>query len=98
MIDLCIGDTMEILIDLEGLTVEQTLDRWPETARIFLKYRMNCVGCCMDRFETLEQVLANYAIPPRAFLNDLHDTIDQFGQATAADFDSSNGMIFSGKA
>ena len=89
---------MEILIDHEGMTVEKMLDRWPETARIFLKYRMNCVGCCMDRFETLERVLANYAIPPRTFLNDLHDTIDRYGHSTAADFNSSNGVIFSGKA
>jgi hybrid cluster-associated redox disulfide protein len=64
-------------IKLESLTVEQMLDRWPETARIFLKYRMNCVGCCMDRFETLDQALANYAIPPWAFLKDLQETIDK---------------------
>ena len=85
------------MIESENLTVEQILDRWPETARVFLKYHMNCVGCCMDRFETLEQALANYAIPPQVFLHDLNETIDPY-MITAANSDSFKGHIFSPKA
>ena len=45
------------------LTVAEVLRRWPETAMVFVRRRMACVGCPMARFESVADVAAIYGIP-----------------------------------
>ena len=57
------------------LTVDEVLDRWPETIPTFLRYRMACVGCPMAPFETLVEVAAIYGLDVSCFLNELERII-----------------------
>jgi hybrid cluster-associated redox disulfide protein len=55
------------------LTVAETLHRWPQTAAVFLRRRMACVGCPIAPFETLDEVSTIYAVNPKRFLQELQD-------------------------
>lgn len=51
------------------------LRRWPETAVVFVRRRMACVGCAMASFETVPEVASAYGIPPELLLQELLDAI-----------------------
>ena len=53
------------------LTVDQVLKRWPDTAAVFLRHRMACVGCPMASFETLDSSARVYELPLEDFLEEL---------------------------
>lgn len=35
------------------LSVGEIMRRWPATIRLFIEFRMNCVGCPLSSFHTL---------------------------------------------
>jgi hybrid cluster-associated redox disulfide protein len=57
------------------LTVDEVLDRWPETIPTFFRYRMACVGCLMTPFETLADVAAIYGLDRECLVNELRQTV-----------------------
>lgn len=44
------------------MTVAELLDRFPETARVFFRRRMACVGCPLEKFDRLKDVACVYHI------------------------------------
>lgn len=54
------------------LFVKEILDQWPETIKLFLKYRMACVGCSMSAFDTLAEALEIYNLPENTVLISLN--------------------------
>jgi hybrid cluster-associated redox disulfide protein len=57
------------------LVVAEVLNRWPETIPVFLKYKLDCVGCDMASFDTLADVIRIYCLPAEQFVNDLRQAI-----------------------
>ena len=55
--------------------VADVLNTWPETAPVFLKHHMSCVGCSMSSFETLSDAVNIYNIPLERFLGELHQVV-----------------------
>ena len=53
------------------ITVEETLHRWPATARVFLDHRLACVGCTMAPFERLPEAAGHYGLPEDDFLDEI---------------------------
>ena len=51
--------------------VEELIDRYPSTARVFVSRRMACVGCEVARFETVADVCEIYRQPLDAMLREL---------------------------
>lgn len=51
--------TQAALID-QGTIVEEVIDRYPGTTRVFLRRRMQCVGCPIAPFETVSEVCRIY--------------------------------------
>lgn len=47
------------------------LERWPETAVIFQKYNMACVGCVVAPFYSIEAAISIYQLDRDQFLQDL---------------------------
>jgi hybrid cluster-associated redox disulfide protein len=45
------------------LFMEDIFDRWPGTIKLFLDYRMACVGCSLSSFDTLGDALKVYKLP-----------------------------------
>jgi len=60
----------EPTIDAEN-TVEQTLDRFPSLAVVFVQHGMACVGCSMAPFDTLGDAARAYRQDAGAFLTEL---------------------------
>jgi hybrid cluster-associated redox disulfide protein len=52
-------------------TVADLLARYPETAAVFSRFRMACVGCTMAPFETLAEAADAYQFRPEVLLRDL---------------------------
>lgn len=57
------------------LTVEETLQRWPQTAGVFFRHRMACVGCAIAPFETLAEVSEIYEVNPDQLLQELQEAV-----------------------
>jgi hybrid cluster-associated redox disulfide protein len=54
-----------------GLLVSEILARWPQTIPVFVKYRMNCVGCEMSIFEALGDAARIYGLDSEQFCSEL---------------------------
>ena len=52
-------------------TVADILARSPQTASVFLRHRMACVGCPMATFETLDSPAKAYEFAFEEFLGEL---------------------------
>ncbi len=55
------------------LTVEDVLQVWPETLRVFLHRRMACVGCEVARFHTVAEAARIYDVPAEMLLRELRE-------------------------
>ena len=56
-------------------TVEQVLKYYPPTAEMFIRLNIDCVGCRLDRFCTLEEVARDYCIVLDVLLAELQEAI-----------------------
>lgn len=52
-------------------SVDSMMRLWPATIRVFLDYRMQCVGCPVGRLHTIEEACREHGVDPAAFLDDL---------------------------
>ena len=57
-------------------TVKQLLTTCPETAVVFKRHNMACIGCDVSHLYTLEEVANVYQIPVDAFLSEIESSID----------------------
>ena len=53
------------------MTVDEVMRRWPATIRVFLDFRMNCVGCPIAQFHTVEDACREHGAVPGDFLSAL---------------------------
>lgn len=51
--------------------VDDIMRRWPSTIRVFLKYRMHCVGCPIACFHTVEEACREHGVDTMTVLADL---------------------------
>jgi hybrid cluster-associated redox disulfide protein len=59
-----------------SLTIATLLTQWPETAVVLVSRRMACVGCEMNRFETILDAAAAYGASHHELIRDLRRAID----------------------
>lgn len=58
-----------------NLTVNDLLHRWPAAIQLFLAFRLGCIGCVYNRFDTLREALEAQEVNERDFLRSLFKTI-----------------------
>jgi hybrid cluster-associated redox disulfide protein len=51
--------------------VDDVMRRWPATIRVFLDYRMRCVGCPIACFHTVDDACREHGADGVRFLADL---------------------------
>ena len=54
------------------LTVDDVMRRWPPTIRVFLDFRMHCVGCSIAPFHTIEEACREHGIDLAVIFSHLH--------------------------
>ena len=57
------------------MTVEDVLTRWPQTADVFGRHNMACVGCPVAPFYTVVEVTAVYNLALAEFVEELKKAI-----------------------
>lgn len=57
------------------LTIEQLLKRWPQTAEVFQRYHMACVGCALASFCRVADAIDTYHLDAQPFLAALEAVI-----------------------
>lgn len=65
----------ELRLDNPDLPIAEIMRRWPETVQVFIARSMQCVGCVIGPFHTLEGVCAEYGIDPEVLIVDLRAAI-----------------------
>jgi hybrid cluster-associated redox disulfide protein len=53
------------------LLVGDVMRRWPATIRVFLDFRMNCVGCPIADFHDIEDACREHGTDRQSFVNAL---------------------------
>ncbi len=61
--------------NIADMTVEDTLTRWPQTADVFGRHNMACVGCPVAPFYTVAEAAAVYNLPSAEFVAELEQVI-----------------------
>jgi hybrid cluster-associated redox disulfide protein len=61
------------------LMVDEVMRRWPSTIRVFLDFRMRCVGCPIASFHSVDEACGEHNADASAFLTKLQD----FARASA---------------
>lgn len=61
------------------LTVDEVLRRWPQTLPVFVRLKLNCVGCDMAAFETLADIARTYDLMLPELLAQLEAAMAQQG-------------------
>jgi hybrid cluster-associated redox disulfide protein len=62
-----------------SLTIQDVMDRWPQTIPVFLKHRLTCVGCSMAGFGTLDEAIRLHGISAAPFLAELRQAVGEDG-------------------
>jgi hybrid cluster-associated redox disulfide protein len=56
---------------MPDLCVDDLMRYWPETIRVFLDYRMLCVGCPIGRFHTVAEACEKHDVRLKCFIADI---------------------------
>jgi hybrid cluster-associated redox disulfide protein len=52
-------------------TVNEVMSAFPATIRVFLEFRMGCVGCPIACFHTVDDACCEHGVDREAFMNAL---------------------------
>jgi hybrid cluster-associated redox disulfide protein len=63
------------------LIVEDVLKKWPETFSVFRTRNMDCIGCLLQRFCTLQDVATTYEIDLADLTKDLENCVSENHEA-----------------
>jgi hybrid cluster-associated redox disulfide protein len=69
-----IGVTAEAIGEL---TIEKLLKCWPQTAEVFQRHHMACIGCVVAPFCRVNDAISIYGLSPQSFLAELKAIIDE---------------------
>ena len=50
------------------MTVDQVMNRWPASIRVFMDFKLECVGCPIATFHSVDEASREHAIDGGAFL------------------------------
>jgi hybrid cluster-associated redox disulfide protein len=59
------------------MTVDDIMRRWPATIRVFLDYKMACVGCPIATFHTVDDACREHNVNRDVFLVALAEAVSK---------------------
>jgi hybrid cluster-associated redox disulfide protein len=66
---------MENIAPTSDMMVDQVMNRWPGTIRVFLDFRMGCVGCPIAAFHSVADASREHKVDPAGFLAALGNAV-----------------------
>ena len=55
-----------------GMSIVQIVSKYPDTAEVFIRHGLHCIGCAAARFETLDEGAMVHGIELDPLLTDLN--------------------------
>ncbi|MEJ5186139.1 MAG: DUF1858 domain-containing protein [Candidatus Geothermincolales bacterium] len=77
---------MEITKDM---TIQEVVQRNPETIRVFLEHGLHCIGCAVARYENIEQGALAHGIDVDALIRDLNAKVEEVRKRKAEEKEGS---------
>ncbi len=59
------------------MKIEEILQKYPETAEIFMEYGFHCLGCAASNFESIEDGAVVHGIDVEKFVKELNKAIEK---------------------
>ena len=59
----------------EDMTIKEVIDNHPETAMVFMKYNVGCIGCLAASFEKVKDIATVHSIDIKALVKDLNQAL-----------------------
>ncbi|MBU0496997.1 MAG: DUF1858 domain-containing protein [Candidatus Thermoplasmatota archaeon] len=59
----------------EDMTIQEVIEKYPETAMVFAKYNIGCIGCIAASFERIKDIAGVHGTDVKAFVKDLNSVI-----------------------
>jgi hybrid cluster-associated redox disulfide protein len=56
-------------------TVDEVMRRWPSTIRVFIRFKMHCVGCPIATFHVVTDACREHDVPLPTFLAALEEAV-----------------------
>ena len=60
---------------IADMTIEAVVTRWPQTAEVFARRNMACVGCPVSHLYSVTDAAAVYKLPVEDFADELEQAI-----------------------
>lgn len=60
----------------KDMSIMDVVGKWSETADVFMKHGMGCLGCAAARFENIEQGAMAHGIDVDALIADLNKAVE----------------------
>lgn len=57
------------------LLVDDVMTRWPATIRVFLDFKLSCVGCPIASFHSLDDACREHGIDENSFMTALRGAV-----------------------
>ncbi len=61
----------------EDMTIREVIDKYPQSAMVFMKYNIGCVGCLAASFEKVKDIATVHGIDIKALVKDLNQQYRQ---------------------
>ena len=61
----------------EDMTIREVIEKYPETATVFAKYNIGCIGCIAASFERIKDIAGVHGTDVKAFVKDLNEAVDK---------------------
>ena len=56
----------------EEMTIKEVIDKYPQSAMVFMKYNVGCIGCLAASFEKVKDIATVHGIDVKALVKDLN--------------------------
>jgi hybrid cluster-associated redox disulfide protein len=61
----------------EDMTIREVIEKYPETAAVFSKYNIGCVGCIAASFERVKDIAGVHGTDVKSLIKDLNSAVKQ---------------------
>jgi hybrid cluster-associated redox disulfide protein len=59
------------------MTIKEVIDTYPETAMVFMRYNIGCIGCLAASFEKVKDIATVHNVDLKALVKDLNQAVIQ---------------------
>lgn len=59
----------------EDMTIRDVIEKYPETASVFAKYNIGCIGCLAASFERVKDIAVVHGTDIKSFIKDLNEAV-----------------------